>query len=101
MAELTATTAKGHGPRRPFSPQAAAALDRHLRAWRSHKLASTPSVWLGSHGKSFAYIGLNDTLRDRARTAGHPRLSLHSASARGRRRGLSLTFRLRGQPRPS
>jgi site-specific recombinase XerD len=60
----------------PFSPQAAAALDRYLRARRSHKLA-TPALWLGSHGKGFAYFGLNDTLRDRAKTAGIPDFHLH------------------------
>jgi site-specific recombinase XerD len=61
----------------PFSPQAAAALDRYLRARRSHRLAATPALWLGSHGKGFAYFGLNDTLRDRARIAGIPDFHLH------------------------
>lgn len=54
----------------PFGPQTAAALDRYLRARRSHKLASTSVLWLGVEGKSFAYFGLNDTLRDRAKRAG-------------------------------
>ena len=31
----------------PFSPQTAAALDRYLRARRSHKLAGTAALWLG------------------------------------------------------
>jgi site-specific recombinase XerD len=76
----------GKGRVAPFSPQAAAALDRYLRARRSHKLAATPSFWLGAHNKGFAYHGLNDTLRDRAKTAGisnfHLHLLRHTAATR-------------------
>jgi site-specific recombinase XerD len=62
----------------PFGPQTAAALDRYLRARRSHKLAATPALWLGVGGsKGLAYFGLNDTLRDRAKTAGIARFHLH------------------------
>lgn len=74
------TVRRGNGAKgrvAPFSPQAAAALDRYLRARRSHILASTPALWLGSHGRGFAYFGLNDTLRDRAKTAGIPDFHLH------------------------
>ena len=38
----------GKGRVAPFGPQAAAALDRYLRARRSHTLASTPTLWLGA-----------------------------------------------------
>jgi site-specific recombinase XerD len=81
----------GKGRVAPFSPQVAAALDRYLRARRSHKLASTPALWLGSHNKGFAYFGLNDTLRDRAKTAGiegfHLHLMRHTAATRWLRAG--------------
>jgi site-specific recombinase XerD len=75
----------------PYGPQTAAALDRYLRARRSHKLANTPSLWLGVGGKGFAYFGLNDTLRDRARSAGiegfHLHLMRHTAATRWLRAG--------------
>jgi len=75
----------------PYGPQTAAALDRYLRARRSHKLASTPSLWLGVGGKGFAYFGLNDTLRDRAKRAGiegfHLHLTRHTAATRWLRAG--------------
>ncbi len=75
----------------PFSPQTGAALDRYLRVRRSHKLAGTPALWLGVGGKTFAYFGLNDTLRDRAKTAGiagfHLHLMRHTAATRWLRAG--------------
>ena len=75
----------------PFGPQTAAALDRYLRARRSHKHAATPALWLGVGGKGFAYFGLNDTLRDRAKTAGikgfHLHLMRHTAATRWLRAG--------------
>ncbi|MFB1297341.1 tyrosine-type recombinase/integrase [Mycobacterium sp. pW049] len=61
----------------PFGPQTAAALDRYLRMRRSHKLADTDALWVGVGGKSFAYFGLNDTLRDRATRAGIGGFHLH------------------------
>lgn len=75
----------------PFGPQTAAALDRYLRARRAHKFADTPGLWLGVGGKGFAYFGLNDTLRDRAKTAGiegfHLHLMRHTAATRWLRAG--------------
>jgi site-specific recombinase XerD len=65
------------GRRAPFGPQTAAALDKYLRARKSHKLASTPALWLGAHSNGFAYFGLNDTLKDRAREAGIEGFHLH------------------------
>jgi site-specific recombinase XerD len=67
----------GKGRVAPFGPQTAAALDRYLRMRRSHKLAHTDALWLGVGGKTFAYFGLNDTLRDRAQVAGIARFHLH------------------------
>lgn len=75
----------------PFGPQTAAALDRYIRARRVHKLAGTPALWLGVGGKSFGYFGLNDTMRDRAKTAGvegfHLHLLRHTAATRWLRAG--------------
>jgi integrase len=46
---------------------------------------------LGAHGNNFAYFGLNDTLRDRAKTAGiegfHLHLMRHTAATRWLRAG--------------
>jgi len=75
----------------PFGPQTAAALDRYLRARRAHKFADSAALWLGVGGKGFAYFGLNDTLRDRAKTAGidgfHLHLMRHTAATRWLRAG--------------
>jgi site-specific recombinase XerD len=80
---------KGKGARgrlAPFGPQTAAALDRYLRARRSHPRASTPALWLGSGGRGFAYFGLNDAMRMRAAKAGisgyHLHLMRHTAAQR-------------------
>ena len=54
----------------PFGSQTAAALDRYLRVRRTHKRADSPALWVGMGGKSFGYYGLNESLRDRAKTAG-------------------------------
>lgn len=81
----------GKGRTAPFSPQTATALDRYLRMRRTHKRADTPALWLGVGGKSLAYFGLNDTLRDRAKTAGidgfHLHLMRHTAATRWLRAG--------------
>jgi site-specific recombinase XerD len=62
----------------PFGPQTAAALDRYLRARRSHALANTAALWLGWGGRrGFGYFGLNDALRARARRAGIEGFHLH------------------------
>jgi integrase len=70
----------------PFGPQAAAALDRYLRARRSHRYASAPRLWLGAKGATFGYFGLNDALRARAHRAGidgfHLHLMRHTAASR-------------------
>jgi site-specific recombinase XerD len=60
----------GKGRIAPFSSQAAAALDRYLRARRSHPRADSPALWVGVGGKGFGYHGLNDTLRDRGSEQG-------------------------------
>jgi site-specific recombinase XerD len=75
----------------PFGAQTAAALDKYLRARRHHKLATTTALWLGVGGKGFAYHGLNDALRVRAKLAGtegfHLHLLRHTAATRWLRKG--------------
>jgi site-specific recombinase XerD len=61
----------------PFGPQAAAVLDRYLRARRGHRYASTSALWLGAKGATFGYFGLNDALRLRAKRAGIDGFHLH------------------------
>jgi integrase/recombinase XerD len=76
----------GQGRMVPFGPQAARALDRYIRTRRTHRLASTPALWLGDRGKPFNYNGLHKSLRYRAGIAGiegfHPHLLRHTAAHR-------------------
>ena len=83
------TVRKGKGGKGrvvPIGPQTAAAIDRYLRARRTHRLAGTAALWLGVGGKTLGYYGLNDALRDRARSAGiegfHLHLMRHTAATR-------------------
>jgi integrase len=74
------TIEKGKGAKGRFSPfgdHAAAAIDRYLRVRRTHRLAHTSALWLGPNGKTFAYFGLNDALRERAKKAGIEGFHLH------------------------
>lgn len=75
-----ATVRRGKGGKGrvvPFGPQTTAALDRYIRARRTHKLAATGSLWLGGGGQSLGYQGLNAALKRRAASAGIPRFHLH------------------------
>lgn len=76
----------GKGRTVPFGPQTTRALDRYLRARRSHRLAGTPALWLGDRGKDFSYDALHKTLRWRADLAGvpgfHPHRLRHTAAHR-------------------
>jgi integrase/recombinase XerD len=76
----------GKGRTVPFGPRTGAAIDRYLRARRTHRLADTPVLWLGDRGKGFAYYGLRCALAYRARLAGidgfHNHLLRHTAAAR-------------------
>lgn len=67
----------GRGRRVPFGPQTATALDRYLRARRTHRLAKTPTLWLGGNGQNFKYHGLNAALKRRAEMAGIKDFHLH------------------------
>jgi site-specific recombinase XerD len=81
----------GKGRVAPFSVQTATAIDRYMRARRSHRLADTGALWVGGGGKTFGYYGLDKALKDRAQTAGiegfHLHLMRHTAATRWLRAG--------------
>ena len=62
----------GKGRAVPFGPQTAAAVDRYIRARRTHRLSSTGGLWLGGGGQTFSYHGLNLALKRRARPLASP-----------------------------
>lgn len=73
LAQGTAVVRRGKGGRGrviPYGPQTTKALDRYIRARRTHRLAETPALWLGDRGKSFSYYGLHAALKARAAAAG-------------------------------
>lgn len=76
----------GKGRSVPFGPQTGRAIDRYIRARRSHRLAGSPALWLGDRGKEFSYDALHKTLKERAARAGiprfHPHLLRHTAAHR-------------------
>jgi site-specific recombinase XerD len=76
----------GKGRVAPFGDQTARAIDRYLRARRSHRLAETDTLWLGDRGKNLEYYGLHSALKYRAQLAGltgfHPHLLRHTAASR-------------------
>ena len=67
----------GKGRSVPFGAQTAAAVDRYMRARRTHRLSSTGALWLGGGGQTFSYHGLNLALKRRAQAAGIARFHLH------------------------
>jgi site-specific recombinase XerD len=81
----------GKGRVAPFGAQTAAAVDRYLRARRTHRLADTGPLWVGGGGKTFGYHGLEGSLKERARAAGigrfHLHLLRHTAATRWLRHG--------------
>ena len=73
---------KGRRPRSaPFGKKSAVALDRYLRARRSHKHADSESLWLGLHG-AMTPSGILQVVRKRGKAAGiedlHPHQLRHS-----------------------
>jgi site-specific recombinase XerD len=89
LARGTAIVRRGKGGKGrmvPFGPQASRAIDRYLRARRTHRLALTPALWLGDRGKAFTYYALHKSLAYRAEEAGiegfHPHLLRHTAASR-------------------
>lgn len=81
----------GKGRVVPFGPQTAAAVDRYIRARRTHRLSATEALWLGGNGQTFSYHGLNIALKRRAQAAGitgfHLHLMRHTAATRWLRAG--------------
>ncbi|MFR9806916.1 tyrosine-type recombinase/integrase [Pseudonocardia sp. RS010] len=76
----------GKGRVVPFGAQTAQALDRYVRARRTHRLAGTPTLWLGWPGKGFGYAALHKMIRSRGDAAGierlHPHVLRHVAASR-------------------
>jgi integrase/recombinase XerD len=76
----------GKGRVVPLAVETAAAIDKYLRARKSHRLASDPALWLGDRGKYFSYDALHKTLGWRAELAGvkgfHPHRLRHTAAHR-------------------
>jgi integrase/recombinase XerD len=76
----------GKGRVVPFGPHTALALDRYMRLRTHHRLASSPTLWLGDRGKGFTYDALHKALGERATAAGivgfHPHLMRHTAAHR-------------------
>jgi integrase len=58
-------------------PQTAASLDRYLRVRRTHRLASTPQLFLGGGDQGLGYHGLRVALLARAQQAGVEGFHLH------------------------
>ena len=89
-----ATVRRGKGGKGrvvPYGPQTASAIDRYMRARRTHRLADTGALWLGGGGQQFGYHGLNVALKRRANAAGiakfHLHLMRHTAATRWLRAG--------------
>ncbi|BCP05898.1 tyrosine-type recombinase/integrase [Mycobacterium sp. 5-140-3-2] len=76
----------GKGRMVPFGPQTARAVDRYVRARRTHRLADGPALWLGGGGQQFGYHALDKALKVRAAAAGisgfHLHLLRHTAASR-------------------
>jgi len=76
----------GKGRVIPIPIEAAAAVDRYLRARRWHRLASSSALWLGDRGQGFGYDALHQALGMRAQMAGvvgfHPHRLRHTAAHR-------------------
>ena len=89
LAQGSAVVRRGKGGRGrvvPFGAQTTKALDRYIRARRTHRLADTPVLWLGDRGKAFSYYGLHAALKARAAAAGiddfRPHRLRHTAAHR-------------------
>ena len=76
----------GKGRTVPIGPQTVQAIDRYLRARRTHRLAHSTDLWLGDRGKRFTYDALHKSLKARAAAAGlvgfHPHKLRHTAAHR-------------------
>lgn len=79
----------GKGRVVPFGPQTGLALDRYMRARRTHRLAHSKALWLGGGGKTFGYDALDAGLKARGEMAGitgfHAHLLRHTFATRWKR----------------
>jgi site-specific recombinase XerD len=89
LAQGTAVIRRGKGGKGrlvPFGPHTARAMDRYLRARRTHRLAKADALWLGERGRAFSYDALHKSLGMRADRAGidgfHPHRMRHTAAHR-------------------
>lgn len=86
----TAIVRRGKGAKGrvvPFGPQTALAIDKYIRARRTHRRADLPALWLGDRGGvRLGYHGIHWTLTTRAAAAGiadfHPHRLRHTAAHR-------------------
>lgn len=69
-----------------FGPQTSRAIDRYVRARRTHRLAASDALWLGDRGGTLGYDGMRKSLNKRADTAGvqgfHPHRFRHAFANR-------------------
>ena len=76
----------GKGRVVPLAVETAAAIDKYMRARKTHRLHNEPALWLGDRGKAFSYWALHKTLAWRAELAGvpnfHPHRLRHTAAHR-------------------
>jgi site-specific recombinase XerD len=82
----------GKGRITPFGAQSATALDRYIRARRTHRMADTGPLFLGADNwRTFKYAGLRHALVRRAEVAGidgfHLHKMRHTAATRWLRAG--------------
>jgi integrase/recombinase XerD len=81
----------GKGRIIPLAVETAAAIDRYMRARKTHRLHLDPALWLGDRGKYFSYDALHKSLCWRAELAGvpgfHPHRLRHTAADRWLSRG--------------
>jgi site-specific recombinase XerD len=84
-----ATVRHGKGGRArivPFGPQTGQAIDRYIRARRTHRLTTSAALWLGERDQTFAYTSLFRALQRRAAAAGidrfYPHLLRHTFATR-------------------
>jgi integrase/recombinase XerD len=85
----TAIIRRGKGGRGrvvPLAVETAAAIDKYLRARKTHRLHLDAALWLGDRGKYFSYDALHKSLCWRAELAGipgfHPHRLRHTAAHR-------------------
>lgn len=60
----------------PLGPKTVTALDRYVRARRTHARVQNPALWLGASGQ-LTRSGIDQMVRRRAREAGMPTINVH------------------------